>query len=200
MAKISAKSSKQQSIPEKLVDAALKLAKTKPWVTITLQEIADNAKVDLADFRDYFEDKTDILVCYGRRIDRKTLASLGKPDLEDSFKDRIFEVLMARFDILNEDRDALLSILEGFKSDPKAALISLPHLKHSMAWMIEAAGVSTSGWKGAGQVLGITLVYMETLRQWMKDESEDMARTMAALDKSLSRYEQLCQYFPSNLS
>jgi hypothetical protein len=59
-----------------------------------------------------------------------------------------------------------------------------------MAWMMEAAGLSTSGVRGALRLIGITAVYMNVLRQWMNDETPDLSETMAALDKSLTHAEQ----------
>lgn len=183
---------KTKSIPEKIIDAALKLASDLSWEYITLSDIAKEANVEMADFRDFFEDKTDILVAYGRRIDRKVLSEIKDIDMNESEKDRLFEVLMERFDVINEDRDAVVSILKSLKSDPKAVLISAPHLKHSMAWMMEAAGIQSHGWKGAGQLMALTLTYLNVVRTWKTDETEDMAKTMAALDKGLVRYEKLC--------
>lgn len=183
---------KAKSIPEKIVDAALKRASEMSWEYITLSDIAKEANVEMADFRDFFEDKTDILVAYGRRVDRKVLANVKTVNMDESEKDRLFEALMERFDIINEDRIAVISILKSMKSDPKALLISAPHLKHSMAWMMEAAGIQSHGWKGAGQLVALTLTYLNVVRTWKSDETEDMAKTMAALDKGLARYEKLC--------
>jgi AcrR family transcriptional regulator len=183
------------SIPEKISLAALKLANQKPWSEVTLNDLADAVQMSLPELYDYVQDKTDILVILGRYIDRKTLAALSKPDMEDSVKDRLFEVFMERFDILNTERAAWLSILNALKTDPKAALLSLPHLKHSMVWMMEAAGVSSNGLRGAGQILTLSVLYAEVTWQWLKDDSEDMSKTMAALDKSLTRYENICRTF-----
>tara|TARA_B100001778_G_C18602052_1_gene637747 strand:- start:129 stop:764 length:636 start_codon:yes stop_codon:yes gene_type:complete len=183
------------SIPEKISLAALKLANQKPWSEVSLQDLADTAQMPLTELYDYVQDKTDILVILGRYTDRKTLAALSKPEMADSPKDRLFEVFMERFDILNNDRPAWISILNSLKTDPKAALLSLPHLKHSMVWMMEAAGVSSNGLRGAGQILTLSVLYAEVTWQWLKDESEDMSKTMAALDKALTRYEKICRTF-----
>ena len=180
-----------KSIPELLVDSALTLAAQKPWKYITLREIAGDAKIDLIALRDFIDDKSDILVFYGKRIDRLTLTACKDIDMSEPARDRIFEILMERFDILNQDRTALLSILHSIKQDPKSLILSLPHLKKSMAWMLEAADISTSGWSGAGKIIGITAVYANTLRAWIKDDSEDLSKTMAALDQSLDKFEKL---------
>jgi AcrR family transcriptional regulator len=182
---------KTPDLREKAVKSALTLAARDGWDNVSLNDIARHAKISLSDLHDHFEDRTDILVAYGRITDRKVLESVGEVDESSSHRDRLFEILMERFDVLNDDRDALLSILDSFKFDPKQLVIGLPHLGRSMSWMLEAAGIETTGIRGAANLLAITTVYVATVKTWMEDESEDMSKTMAALDKNLSRAEQL---------
>lgn len=174
-----------------ILDVALELAANQGWRTLTLSGIAEGAGLSLSALREHVEDKADILGLLGRRIDRRALDSAGAADLSVSARDRLFDILMERFDVLNEYRPAIVSILESFKCDPKQAVIACPHLARSMNWMLEAAGEDTQGIRGAMKVAGLTAVYIKTLRVWREDESPDLARTMAALDKDLSRAERL---------
>jgi hypothetical protein len=45
----------------------------------------------------------------------------------------------------------------------------------------------------------VALIYLATLGVWLRDESEDKARTMAALDKQLRRAEALVLRLPTGL-
>ncbi len=182
-------------IKERAVAGALDLASRMGWDMITMTDIADKAHVSLAELSELFDDKTDVLVAYGRQIDKKVLESFAGPDPSMSERDRLFDILMERFDVLEGNREAVVSILKSFTLDPKQAVISLPHLGRSMAWMLEAAGIDTNGIKGAIRVAGLTVVYLNATRHWMKDESADLAKTMAALDKSLNRAEQVAGTF-----
>ncbi len=182
-------------IKERAVAGALDLASRMGWDKITMTDIADKAHVSLAELSELFDDKTDVLVAYGRQIDKKVLESFAGPDPSMSERDRLFDILMERFDVLEGNREAVVSILKSFTLDPKQAVISLPHLGRSMAWMLEAAGIDTNGIKGAIRVAGLTVVYLNATRHWMKDESADLAKTMAALDKSLNRAEQVAGTF-----
>jgi len=186
---------KQAPLKERAVAGALDLAARMGWEMITLTDIADKAHASLAELSEVFDDKTDILVAYGRALDKKVLEAAGSADPSTPERDRLFDILMERFDVLNEDREAIKSILKSFTLDPKQAVISLPHLGRSMAWMLEAAGIDTSGMKGALRVAGLTIVYMNALRHWVKDDSTDLSRTMAALDRSLDRAEQCANTF-----
>lgn len=185
----------QLPLKERAVAGALDLASRMGWDMITMTDIADKAHVSLAELSEVFDDKTDVLVAYGRQIDKKVLEACADPDPSMSERDRLFDILMERFDVLNGNRDAVVSILKSFTLDPKQAVISLPHLGRSMAWMLEAAGIDTNGIKGAVRVAGLTVVYLNATRHWMKDESADLAKTMAALDKSLNRAQQIAGTF-----
>ncbi len=176
---------------EKIVEKTMVLASELGWEYLTLRDIAQSAEVSLAELRDVFEDKGDILAALGRMIDKKVLDSVGEPDVESSHRDLLFDVMMERFDALSEYRDGVVSVFHAFKCDPKQAVIALPHLCCSMAWMLEAAGVDTSGVKGAAKVAGLTGVYLKAIRVWVKDDSPDMGKTMAELDKSLGGLERV---------
>ena len=64
-------------------------------------------------------------------------------------------------------------------------------MKSPMARMLEAAGEQTASPLGPVRVIGLTALYLKTLRAWSEDESADMSRTMAALDQNLARAEQV---------
>jgi hypothetical protein len=42
----------------------------------------------------------------------------------------------------------------------------------------------------------LALIYLNTLRIWLRDDSEDASETMAALDKELQRVERLVKSCP----
>ena len=75
--------------------------------------------------------------------------------------------------------------------DPAAALCGAFTLRRSMTAMLEAARIGASGLPGVLRVKGLAAVHMSVLRVWLDDDSEDMAKTMAALDKRLRRAESL---------
>lgn len=175
------------AVKEQIIKSALSLAASGGWAHITLREIADDAGLTLAEFYDYFEDKTDILVAYGRRLDRIVMLNFPNFHPETPHRERLFDILMERFDLANQDRAAILSILNSMTLDPKQLVISMPHLGLSMARMLELAGIDTNGLRGAIRVTGLIGIYAWVLKTWMKDESTDLSKTMASLDKALAR-------------
>lgn len=186
---------KDKSPKDKMVAAMLGLAAARAWDFVSFEDIADEAGIVLADAREYFDDRSDILAAYGRMLDRKMVENFHSTE-DMSCRDKIFDLVMERFDIVNENRAAILSILSGFRGDPKEAVLSFPHLGRSMCRTLEAASIETNGVFGALKVTGLTGIYLYTLRTWKDDESPDMSKTMATLDQALDKAEMLWNSFP----
>jgi ubiquinone biosynthesis protein COQ9 len=186
---MSSKKDNKSDQKQKILDAALAVAVVQGWDRTSLRDIAEKAEISLFDFHNNFEDKADIITYLGRTIDRAVLSGLGEFDVESSPRDRLFDILMDRFEALNEYREGIEAIFDSFKYDPKQAVITMPYLCKSMTWMLEAAGIETNGIRGAIKVAGLTGVYIKVLRTWKEDASADLSKTMAALDKALSRAE-----------
>jgi AcrR family transcriptional regulator len=179
----------EKTTRDRIIDGALALAAVQGWESCSVRDIATEADVSLEEFYEHFDDRGDVISAYGRRLDRIVLAQFAELDYETSPRDRLFDILMERFDAASPHREGIVSILRSCKLDPKQAIISLPHVGGSMARMLEAAGLDTAGLRGAARVAGLAALYMWVLRIWVEDESEDLSKTMAALDKGLGRLE-----------
>lgn len=188
---------KKADRPQHIVNTALGLAAEARWSSISLREIADAADVSPAEMYTLYPSKTAILKAYFASVDAAVLGTKFGFEEEDSPRDRLFDVLMRRFDALSDDRDGVLSILATLRCDPVSALCLSSGVCGSMRWMLEAAQIPVSGPKGRLTVKGLVALWLATLRVWERDESEDMARTMAALDKNLRRAERLRSMLPS---
>jgi hypothetical protein len=57
--------------------------------------------------------------------------------------------------------------------------------------MLEAARIQPWGLLASLQLKGLGLLYLSVLRVWLRDEGEDKAQTMAALDKALGRVDSI---------
>jgi len=174
---------------ERILEAALKLAAERGWRRTGLADIARQAGVGLDQLCATFPSKAAIVGGLIRRTDVRALA-LG-PAEGSSARDRLFDMLMRRFDALAADRAGIAAILGDLCRDPATALCHAPRLMVSMAWMLEAAGLTASGPIGLLRVKGLAAVYLWALRAWLADDSRDLAKTMAALDRGLRQAEAL---------
>jgi AcrR family transcriptional regulator len=173
----------------RIIDAALDLAAETGWSRLSLAGIADRAGISLADLHAEFATKPAILDAFLQRVDQRVLDA-GAVDAQGSARDRLFEVLMRRFDALQAHKAAAVAIARDIP-DPGVWLVGGAGFLRSMAWMLEAAGLSSAGIGGFLRVQGAALVCLGATRTWLGDESEDMGATMAALDRGLRRAESL---------
>jgi AcrR family transcriptional regulator len=187
---------KKADIPDQVIDTAMRLAAEGRWRDVSLAEIAEAAKVPISKVYPLYPSRQAVLGAFVRRVDAAVLAESGSEDLEGSARDRLFDVLMRRFDALDPYKDAVATVAYDQARDPLAALASACRLRRSMALMLEAAGLATDGVRGALRVKGLALIYLSALRVWLRDERADKARTMAALDTQLRRAEALVQRLP----
>jgi len=177
--------------PRHIIKAALALAAAGRWSRVSLRDIAQEAGVSLAELHERYPSKTAILRAHFDAIDESVLKDIAESDSEDSSRDRLFDVLMRRFDAMSGDRDAIAAIVLAACRDPLAGLCLSAGLMRSMHWMLEAAGIRAAGPGGRMRVRGLAVVWLATARVWLRDDSEDGARTMAALDRNLARAERL---------
>jgi AcrR family transcriptional regulator len=174
---------------EKIVDALMALAAEKSWDEISLSDVAARAGVGISQFRDAFPSKGAVLGAFSRRIDKIVLDGSTGDLANESAKDRLFDVLMRRFDALAPYKPALKAINHWAMHDP-TALPALNQLAiNSLRFMLEAAGVNSEGPLGALKLQGLALAWTHVFHIWLADEAPDLATTMAALDKELARGE-----------
>ncbi len=178
---------KKADRPSHIVKTALALAANQGWRDTSLGDIAEAAKLPLGELLAIYPSKSAIIAAYSRRIDDAVLKG-DDPDMAgEPPRDRLFDVMMRRFDALAPDRDAVRSIVSASLCDPVSAVCGAFILRRSMVMMLEAARISASGLSGVVRMKGLSAIYLSVLRVWLKDDSEDMASTMSALDRALRR-------------
>ncbi len=177
----------------RLIATAMRLAGERPWQHVTLVEIAEGAGVTLNEVRKEFADRPAILRAFVRAIDDELLAKAKRPQPGDAARDALFEVVMARLDLLAPYRRAIRSIADSGEAD----LAMLAAALASQRWMLAAAGIDGAGPRGAMRTLGLASVYASVLRTWLDDDDPGLARTMAALDRRLRRGERSLQTIDS---
>ena len=174
---------------DRIIDAALSLIAQQGWRRLSLAAVAAEAEVPILALYRAFRSKPAILCGFTRRIDEAVLAARLDSEADERSRDRVFDLLMRRFDALQPYRAALEVLGRELPTDPVAALGAAAGLLRSIGWMLEAAGISTAGLGGIVAVKLTAAAYLATLRVWLRDDSPDLAPTMAALDRRLRAIE-----------
>lgn len=127
-----------------------------------------------------------LLTRLGRIADESALRDDGAGI---TVRERVFDLLMRRFDVFQQYREGIRAVLHALPYDPPLAALMAVLTLDTMKWIADVAGVDTEGLRGKIAVNGIAGIWAYTLRAWEKDESLDLSSTMAALDQALDRAE-----------
>lgn len=121
---------------------------------------------------DYIEDK---------------VAADAPDDTQEPARDRLFARIMARVDVLQEHRPALLALTARLRSQPwhwpAATRIGSQVAKD----MLADSGLLATDRRRGLQVIGLSAVLAVTMRAWENDTSADLSATMRAADTVLRR-------------
>ena len=171
-----------------LVAAFLRLAAEQGWGRTSVAAAARAADLPLDQARVRFPGRAAVLLCFGRMADQ---AALAEPPSDGTIRDKLFDLLMRRFDTLQAHRAGVLALLHTLPTEPPAALLLACATRRSMRWMLDAAGCTAHGLGRELRVRGLIAVWLWTVRAWERDDSADLSTTMAALDAALRRAEQV---------
>src|SRR5262245_7863412 len=170
----------------KIVEAFMALLAEQPFEKIGLAAIAERAGVSLAELRGEFSSPIAILAAHVKELDRQVLAGSDPDMAEESPRERLFDVLMRRLDLLAPHKEAVRSLMRSARRDPTLTIALNAMTVRSQQWMLTAAGIGASGPKGMLRSQGTALLFANVLRTWV-DDDDDQTKTLAALDSQLAR-------------
>ena len=167
----------------------LKLLKKKSWGEIRLETIIKNSKKH----KQSIKTKNDLLKNINRYVDyllKKETSSIEK----SSTKDMLFEVIMARFDVLQKYRNSFLTLFDSYKLKPQKSIILIPSFLESMFLTASLANIEIKGIKGSLTIKGIFIIYIATYLEWMNDTSKSLEKTMTTLDQYLNKASKILNF------
>ena len=173
---------------DKAIDALMALLAENPLEEIGLAEVAGRAGLKLSQLRAEFVSVLAIFAAHIKDIDRAVLAG-GEDMTDEPPRERLFDVLMRRLEAMTPYKESVRSMLRSVRRDPPLALALNAMAVRSQRWMLEAAGISASGPKGALRAQGAALMFARVLGVWLHDDDPALDRTMAALDRGLASAE-----------
>jgi hypothetical protein len=174
-----------------LIAAGFAQAAELGWRRVTIPGAARAAGLPLSRARARFPGRATLLLRFGRIADQSALAELA---IDGTVRDRLFDLIMRRIDVLQAHRAGVLALLRALPCEPPTAVLLACATRRSLRWLGQAAGVELRGLRGELKLRGLVAVWLWTLRAWERDDSTDLSATMAALDQALTRAEQAARW------
>ncbi len=173
---------------DKIVDAALQLAAERGWRNVGLGDVAVRAEIPFAELYDATPSKRAIEEVFSRRIDKEMLAKVEDFDPAQIIRDRIFDVMMQRFEALEPYRQGTKAIFRELTKDPIALIQRRSSILRSMAAILEASNIDSDDLTGSVRAHALAVIWLCTFQIWQDDDT-DLSKTMAQLDRQLRRTE-----------
>jgi AcrR family transcriptional regulator len=177
-------------LEQRAVSALFAIAARDGWTRTTLAAIAAESGVGPAELKARFVTREAILDRFILETDREVIDGTLPRAEGETIRDRLFDIVMRRIDAAQRHRAGVLAVRRALRRDPLAALGYLPVMQASARWMLDAAGVSTAGLLGLLRINALLVLLVPVAQAWESDDSADLAKTMAELDRALTRAEE----------
>ena len=175
---------------ENIISTTLELSETIPWQEITIDGIAHATKIKSSDLLKIFPSKLLILNAFNRQLDAEIIQEFSNIEKLGSVRDQLFDILMARFDLLNRHKPAIKLIYKKtVPFDLLASAYGLSSLTKSMGIVLSIVGIPTDTLLGCMKTKILSAIFVRSFITWLGDDSTDMAKTMAILNSDLAKVE-----------
>lgn len=165
----------------KISAAFLRLVARRGWEGVTVDAVARQAKMSPAVLKKRFIEPFEMIPLVVERMTREALACMRT--LSGDPHDDLFDLMMARFDVLQKNRKAVLALASASRKDRSLAFALGGAVWNAIHATIEASGID--GRSRPVLAVGLSAVYGWAFWTWRRDQTRDMSKTMAALDRAL---------------
>jgi AcrR family transcriptional regulator len=171
------------STSDLIIEAALELAADRGWQDLRLHHIAEKLDLSLGEVGSHFQDLDAI--ANGWFAKAQTAAGQEADDAPPP--DRLHQVMMRWFDALAPYRQVTGQMLKAklYPSHPHHWAPMIFDLSRLIHWFLDAARIESTGRRRQWAEIGLTLIFLATLRGWLRDSSDHQERTRRALQRRL---------------
>ena len=170
------------------------------WEEFSLEKLSTKEKIPINDLKVFFKCKNSIVDKFSRMIDKNIESKLRIDDFKDSSKkDILFELIMMRFDEMEGYKGSLVKILDVSKNKPLLISIITKNVMNTMDFFLELSNSYNNYAFDFLKKNFLFFIYSITFKTWLSDDTEDLSKTMAELDKLLSTAENFQQKVSSFL-
>jgi len=178
---------------DRILDAALKMAAESGWSHLRLGAVVERLGISMADILDHYRDKDAVADALFRRAWRAMLATPPETYVQLPMLERLHLLLMRWFDALAPHRVVAAQMLSDklYLSHPHHWVPMVFNLSRTIHWLLDAAGDESKGRRRQLIEIGMTGIFLATLRVWSRDHSDGQARTREFLSARLEAGDRL---------
>jgi AcrR family transcriptional regulator len=179
------------ALAERILEAALAEARTRPWHDLRLHALAAALEVPLPEILARFRDADAIANAHFGKL---LAALVAPPEEAEAFaalapRDRAEAALMRWFEAARPHREATLSMLrdKAWPSHPHHWVPMVFDLSRLIHWWREAARLDRGGVARMAEEVALTWTFLATLGAFARDTDPGLAGTRRALARALRR-------------
>ncbi len=180
-------------LPARIVDTAVALAEEVGWEAVHLSELAARLKIPMAELAGHYRDKDAVADAWFVRARDAMLATPPKGFAALPAEARLNRLMMRWFDALADHRVVTGQMLKEklYPSHPHHWVPMIFNLSRTIQLLRDAARLDARGRRRQVEEIGLSALFVATLRFWLRDDSPDQAETRAYLSRRLERADRL---------
>lgn len=185
---------------ERILDAALGLARQRGWDALHLHEIAAALGIGVADLHRHFRQKDDLAEAL---FDRADLALLRAGDDAHAaslpVRERLEQVILAWLQALAPHRQLVAEMLRYKLQLDHLHLhaLGVMRISRTVQAMREAARLPAAGLRREIEEVALTGIFVTTFACWLRDDSPDATAARRWLVRRLEWAERAASRFPA---
>ena len=177
----------------RIVDTAVALAEEVGWDAVRLSEVAARLTLPMAELTGHYRDKDAVADAWFSRARDAMLATPPKGFTALPAETRLHQLMMRWFDALAAHRAVTGQMLQEklYPSHPHHWVPMIFNLSRTIQLLRDAARLEARGRRRQVEEIGLSALFLATLRVWLSDDSPDQAETRAYLSRRLARADRL---------
>jgi AcrR family transcriptional regulator len=179
---------KAEDLSARIVDTALELAEELGWEGLRLRELAAQVGIPMGELLMHYRDKDALANAWFGRAWQAMLAEPPSGFARQPAEGRLYLLMMRWFDALAGHREVTGQMLKEklYPAHPHHWVPLLFNLSRTVHWLRDAALLDARGRRRQIEEIGLSALFLATLRVWLNDESTDQTRTREYLTSRLS--------------
>ena len=173
-----------------LIKEAFVVIERVGWDKFSILDLLKKKKITKKEVNSFFKNKSDVIDKFSIMIDSVVESKINIDDFRiSSKKDNLFELIMIRLEEMKIYKKSLKKIIESAKKNPILLSRISNNVMNTMDFYLELTSCYNDTPIDFLKKNTLFFIYSFAFRTWLKDETDDLASTMAELDRLLTMSE-----------